>query len=358
MMIGGSAAHDCARPGLAMTERENFLRALEFRGPEWIPVTAAILDAAWIRHREGLEDIVLHHPRLFGERDRGEIDFDQILADHQEYERDAWGCLWHHLEPGLLGQSVEHPLADWGALEALEVPDPLDEDWAQIEDDIRSDAEQGLPIRGGLGCCLMDTLIALRGFDNAMADFATDSPELCRLLDVLLDYNMKRVERWLSIGVDVMFFHSDIGTQRGPMMSPTHFRKHLKPVYRALFTACRNAGSHVFYSSDGNLLEIVDDLIECGVSLHDPQVRANTLEGIVVAYKGRMCTKVDLDQQVILPSGTPRQVGAHVREVVEAMDSPEGGLMIYAEIHPTYPLANISALCEALERYCLAGKRE
>ena len=64
----------------------------------------------------------------------------------------------------------------------------------------------------------------------------------------------------------------------------------------------------------------------------------------------------DLDPQHILPFGTPSQVDAHVREVVEAMNSPEGGLMIYAEIQPTYPLANISALCEALEKYCLAGK--
>ena len=178
------------------------------------------------------------------------------------------------------------------------------------------------------------------------------------MLDVLCEYNMKRVERWLEIGVDVMGFHSDIGTQRGLMMSPVHFRKHLKPIYRALFMACRDAGSHVSYSSDGNLLEIVDDLIECGVSLHDPQVRANTLAGIVAAYKGKMCAKVDLDQQIILPSGSPQQVGAHVRDVVEAMVSPAGGLMIYAEIHPTYPLENIAALCEALETQCLAGKRE
>ena len=340
-----------------MTERDNFLRALEFRGPEWIPLSPAILGAAWVEHRQALEDIVLDHPRIFGEREKGEIDFDKMLADHQEYERDAWGCLWHNLKPGLMGQSVEHPLAHWGALDDLEVPDPLAGDWEKTEAHIRSQKEQGILTQGGLGCCLMDTLIALRGFENTMMDLATDPPEFSRLLDILLDYNMKRVDRWLGIGVDVMSFHSDIGTQRGPMMSPQHFRTHIKPMYRALFRACRDAGSHVFYSSDGNLLAIVDDLIECGVSVHDPQFRANTLEGIVEAYRGKMCAKVDLDQQNILPFGPPSQVDAHVREVVEAMSSPEGGLMIYAEIHPTYPLANISALCEALEKYCLAGKK-
>jgi uroporphyrinogen decarboxylase len=339
-----------------MTERDNFLRALEFRGPKWIPVSPAILGAAWIEHGEALEEIVLDHPRIFGKREKGEIDLDKMLADHQEYERDAWGCLWHKLEPGLIGQSVEHPLADWGALDELRVPDPLEGDWEKIEEDIQSQREQGILTQGSLGLCLMDRLIALRGFENAMMDLATHPPELSRLLGILLDYSMKQVKRWLQIGVDVMHFHSDIGTQRGLMMSPEHFRKHLKPMYKALFRTCRDAGSHVFYSSDGNLLTIVDDLIECGVSLHDPQFRANTLEGIVQAYKGKMCAKVDLDQQSILPFGTQSQVDAHVRGIVETMNSPEGGLMIYAEIHPTYPLTNISALCEALEKYCLAGK--
>ena len=38
-----------------------------------------------------------------------------------------------------------------------------------------------------------------------------------------------------------------------------------------VFQRCREAGVHVWYSSDGNILPIVDDLIECGVSIHDPQ---------------------------------------------------------------------------------------
>jgi uroporphyrinogen decarboxylase len=342
---------------MAITERENFLRALEFRGPEWIPVSPAILGAAWLGYREALEDIVLEHPRVFGDREKGETDFDKMQADHQEYERDAWGCLWHNLAPGLIGQSVGHPLADWGALDELRVPDWRERDWETTEADIRSQKEQGILTQGSLGLCLMDTLIALRGFENVMMDLATEPPELSRLLGILLEYNMKQVERWLEIGVDVIHFHSDIGTQRGPMMSPELFRKHIKPTYKALFRTCRDAGARVSYSSDGNLLMIVDDLIECGVSLHDPQFRANTLEGIVKAYKGKMCAMVDLDQQGILPFGTPPQVDAHVRKVVEAMNSPEGGLMVYAEIHPTYPLANISALCDALEAYCLAGNK-
>ena len=65
---------DCeSKPGvntMTMTERDNCLKALEFRSPKWIPVWPAILGAAWIEHREALEDIVLDHPRIFGKRER------------------------------------------------------------------------------------------------------------------------------------------------------------------------------------------------------------------------------------------------------------------------------------------------
>jgi len=41
-------------------------------------------------------------------------------------------------------------------------------------------------------------------------------------------------------------------------------------MFKKLFEPAVKKDKHVYLSSDGHLLEIVDDLIECGVSLHDP----------------------------------------------------------------------------------------
>jgi len=343
---------------MTLTERENFLRTIEFRGPEWIPLTVGILPAAWMKHRDDLEEIVAAHPRVFGPHDRGDTDFDDLRAQHQEYRRDEWGCLWHNLEPGILGQVIEHPLADWNGLDDLQVPDPDraagngGTDWAQLAAKVQQQKELGQPATGSAGF-VMEVFVGLRGFENLMTDVATRSHQLQWLIDIVLEQKLRLIQHWLDLEVDLVGFHSDIGTQRGPMFSPAHFRETFKPMYKTMFQTCRDAGAHVFYSSDGNLLELMDDLIECGVTVHDPQVRANGLDAIVNTYKGRLCAKVDLDQQQILPFGTPAEVNAHVREVVRAMDAPEGGLMIFAEIQAAYPLANIEALCVALEKYCL-----
>ena len=344
-----------------MDERENWLRAVEFRRPEWIPCSVNLSPHTWNVYREDLERLVLAHPRVFSRFEAGDVEFDDMPNAYREgeYYRDSWGCLWYNISGGLEGQVVEHPLEDWGALADYRAPDPILEaergarDWDQIERDIAEQKRDGLLTRGQ-GERLFDRLYFLRGFQNLMLDIALEPPELSQLIQLLQDYECRLVARWLKIGVDVMGFHTDIGTQNSLMISPQSFRKYIKPLYTEVFRPCRAAGTHVFLSSDGRLLDIVDDLVECGVSVHDPQLRANTLDGIARVYKGKLCAQVDLDRQSF-PFLGPAELRRQVRDVVRALGDPQGGLMVLASISAAdVPLSNIEALCEAMEDYCLA----
>lgn len=347
-----------------MTDRENWLRAVEFRGPEWIPCSVGLGPLAWHTHREKLEDLVLRHPLIFKDFKPGSVDYDKFGDVYREGEhfRDNWGCVWYNVHKGLEGQVVGHPLENWDALKDYQPPDPLiysergKRDWNKTRQQIAEDKRQGKLIWGD-GERLFDRMYFLRGFDNLMIDIAADDPHLPALINMLLEYELKLVNLWLDIGVDVIGFHTDIGTQRALMISPAKFRQYIKPLYGKLFRTCRDAGVHVSLSSDGNLTEIVDDLVECGVSVHDPQIRAATLDGIVRAYKGRLCANVDLDRQMF-PTCTPDDIRRQVEEVVERMDSPEGGLMVFGTMWDAeIPLENIEAMCVALEDYCLKGRR-
>jgi len=345
-----------------LTERENYLRAITFGGPEWIPCSVGFSPLTWMTYGEKLEELVLRHPRIFPGYTKGEVNFQEAPDAYRkgEYYRDNWGCLWYNTCDGLEGQVVEHPLADWAALDSYTPPDPLTksergtQDWAQVRKSIEERRRQGL-LTVGYGERLFDRLYFLRGFENLMIDIATDAPQLPRLIDMLTEHEMKLVAQWLDIGVDIIGFHTDIGTQKALMISPAKFRKYVKPMFKKIFTTCREAGTLVMLSSDGCLLEIVDDLIECGVSVHDPQLRANTLEGIQRAYKGRMCINLDLDRQMFAFC-TPADLRTQVRDAVEALDSPEGGLMVMAGIYDDRTsLENIEAICLAMEEFCLRG---
>jgi uroporphyrinogen decarboxylase len=341
-----------------MTERENYLRTIEFHHPEWIPCRVDLSPGTWRTFREELEEVVLRYPRIFRGYRKGDTDFDALPPVYGDrYYRDNWGCLWQNIQEGIEGQVVEHPLADWSALDTYRLPDPLkkaersERDWDAIRRDIRERKEKKLPTTGN-GERLFDRLYFLRGFENLMIDIATDAPELPRLIDMLLEYELQLIQEWLELGVDVIAFHTDIGTQMGLMISPGSFRKYLKPLFKEIFTTCRKAGTHVYLSSDGCLLEIVDDLVECGVSMHDPQFRANTLEGIARAYKGKLCINLDMDRQMF-PFCSPADIRDQVKQAVETLHSPEGGFMIFASVSGhDVPLRNIEAMCEAFEEFC------
>lgn len=347
-----------------LSKRENFLRAVEFRNPEWIPVSVNLPEAVWKKYRERLEDVVLRHPVIFGDYKKGSKNFDEC-SEKEGYYQDNWGCIWRNLQEGLQGQVVGHPLADWKSLDTFRPPDPLKGiNWNKIGEKVKEDQRKGLltwghPVKWINDDRFFDRLQFLRTYNNLMIDFMTDPPELSKLIELVLENNMTFINRWLEIGVDVLYFHSDVGGQTGLMMSPKVFRKYIKPAYKKMFMACRRAGTHVYYSSDGNLLEIIDDLVECGVSIHDPQIRANTLEEIARTYKGKkICAKVDLDEQMFAFC-KPTDIRGQIKEVAEKLYSPQGGLMIYGEPSPDVPLENIEAICSALEEfYTYQGKNK
>ena len=343
-----------------ISERENHLRALEFRHPEWVPCTMSLSPAIWHRHREALEQVCLDHPLLFPGFEKGSVEFDDFAPVYRagEYFRDNWGCLWYNQFPGLEGQVVEHPLADWDVLETYHPPDFLthtergERDWEAERTAAENNRRRGELVSGSAER-LFDRLYFLRGFEALMMDFATDDSRLPRLIGMLWEHQRGLVNQWLAIGVDAVAFHTDIGTQQGLMISPAQFRQYLKPMFKDLFTTCRRAGAHVNLSSDGRLLEIVDDLVECGVSVHDPQVRANTLEGIERCYKGKLCIRLDLDRQMFAFC-TPQDIRDQIQEALDRLYLPEGGLMLMAAVYDDItPLENIEALVETMEELCL-----
>jgi len=342
-----------------ISNRENWLRAVEFRGPEWIPSGLSVAPLTWNTHRERLEEVAVRHPMVFGDYKPGSTKFGEYGPVYREgeYFRDNWGCLWYNTVGGLEGQIVEHPLADWSALRHFRPPDPRyqsergERDWSRIAENVREARKAGHLVSGD-GERLFDRLYFLRGYENLMVDIATDDPHLPLLIEMLLDYETRLVKLSLDLGVDVVGFHTDIGSQRALMIHPAKFRRYIKPLFMELFQMCRKAGAHVTLSSDGHLLEIVDDLIECGVSVHDPQLRANTLEGIARCYSGRLCATADLDRQMFA-FATPEEIRQHVKDVVERLYSPKGGLMVSASVwDANTPVENIEALCFALEEFC------
>ena len=193
-------------------------------------------------------------------------------------------------------------------------------------------------------------LLDLRGFDEAMFDFAEEPPELQMLVDKVAEYNRLQVLEALKTAGRVMYFGDDLGMQNSLAIGPEKWRKYLKPAFQKIYAPVRDAGKLVYMHTDGMMHEIIPDLFECGVNMVNPQIRANGLDNLVRVCKGRYPMNLDLDRQ-LFPFVTPEQCRAHVRESIETMFLPEGGLGIVIEIGPDVPPANIRALLQTAEEY-------
>lgn len=338
---------------------ENYLRTVNFQNPRWIPCSVSIMPATWRKYREALEEIILRHPKIFPDYRKGSIDFDAINDPgyRKGRFRDSWGCVWENIEEGLEGIVVESPLDDWEKFNNYTPPDPLTQgergeklDWERIKEILRGRKIRGELATGGLRHGFMYMrLYYLRGFENFMIDIATEDPRLEKLIDMVLEYNIKLIKKWIEVGAEFLYFGDDLGNQDRLPINPEKWRKYLKPCYKKMFSLCRENNVYVYFHSDGHILEIIDDLIECGINVLNPQVRANTIDGLVKTAKGKVCINLDLDRQ-LFPFATPKEIKEHIEEAVAKLNDPSGGLMLTAECEPDVPLENIETICKTLEK--------
>ena len=309
------------------------IKAMLREGPEYIPARLALLPATWMKYREDLEAMVLRHPVLFPNFQAGEKDYDQVGGNYiAGHHVDEWGCVWHNVHHGMAAIVKEHPVPTRADVRTLTAPAEVTPDFAH----------------GFMYLRLGD----LRGFEELMFDFAEEPPELQRLIDIVLEHNLAKLEVLLAERTppDLLWFGDDLGTQRGLAMGPAKWRQYLRPCFERLYGRCREAGFWVNMHTDGCIWEIIPDLIECGVNVVNAQIRANGLDRLVDTCKGKVCVDLDLDRQ-LFPFASADEIDRHVRECVEALGAPEGGLWLTAECAPDVPLATIEALCVALETY-------
>jgi hypothetical protein len=318
-----------------LTLESDRVKAMQYAHPEYIPVSVGVLPAAWMKYRDQLDQLAAAHPILFRPDLVGNRDYDQVQGTYVAGEHvDEWGCVWSNLHTGMEAIVTGHPVPTRAAVHDLKMPEPV----------------TGAIPHGFMYLRLGD----LRGFAEIMTDFAEEPPELQALIDIVLAHNLRQLECRLQderrpIG-PIIVFGDDLGMQDRLPISPRQWRRYLKPCYARLYGRCHEAGLSVYMHTDGHILEIIPDLVDCGVNVVNPQIRANGLDGLVAVCKGKVCVDLDLDRQSF-PFFTPAQIDAHVREAVERLGAPEGGLWLKAEIGPDVPLENIAAIFDALEKY-------
>lgn len=306
-----------------MSAKENFLRAIYFDGPRYVP--------------RGNESIAVQF----------EFEGNFKMGNWT----DAWGVGWKITRSDMVPFPKKSPLSSLECLDEYIIPDPdrlkFSEEHAKLLTKI--DRNNNL-IFGALTYFMFERAWALMGMEKFMQTLFTHPKELKRLLSEIADFDICVFKRYLEIGVDGIGFSEDLGHQRGLMISPQSFREFFVPQYSRCFESLVREDKIIEFHSCGCIQDVVEDLANLGVTILNPvQARANDLALIKDKCEGKMALKGAVDSHLLM-TGTTDEVRGEVKRVMNIL-APNGGYVAGPDQGMPYPEDNIEALWMTARSY-------
>jgi uroporphyrinogen decarboxylase len=194
----------------------------------------------------------------------------------------------------------------------------------------------------------------VRGYEEFLIDLVTQREWAELLLDRFCDNNTRSATAAAHAGYDCISIGDDVANQNAMMFAPELWRAVMKPRWARVIQAAREIKPdvHIWYHSDGNIWDILDDLVEIGITILNP-VQPECMDP--GAVRKRMGSNLAFDgcvgTQTTFPFGTPEEMKQRVRDLAESLNAGNGGLMLSPThvLEPEVPPKNIQAFFEACD---------
>jgi len=330
-----------------MTSRERMRAAIEFKGPDRVPKDHYIFPGAFWRHGRKLLDLLEEHPDDTGNQNiKANMNKEPTDPNEVIEWRDAWGTLWYRLGGYTSGEIKEPALPTWDKWGDYEFPATVSDEGAAKACESIEARHPEFFVKGG-GGSIFQLAQHMRGPANFLMDLAEDRQEAHELVDRLVEHHIENIKKVLPGKPDCIAFGDDLGAQNALLMSPDMWRRFYKPRYKRMFDVVRDGGAYVWFHTDGWIFEIMEDLIEIGVQILNPQHTIMGNKRVADLIGGKVCIRTDIDRQYIIPRGTREEITEAVKEVIALFGNFNGGLILHGEVGPDVPFENIVALYEA-----------
>jgi uroporphyrinogen decarboxylase len=198
-----------------------------------------------------------------------------------------------------------------------------------------------------------------RGLETSLMDPYDDAEFthylLQRISDFFYEYHLRMFETCEGL-IDIAQVTDDLGSQTGPLISLETFREFYKPHMQRLINLCKGFGIKVFHHDDGAMRTFLPDLVEMGIDILNP-VQHNCpgmeLEGLKADFGAKICFHGGIDNQEILPFGTPEDVRAEVRRCIDTLASDGTGYILAPchNLQAVTPVENIVAMYDEAWNY-------
>lgn len=315
----------------------NAYNTLDPESVEFIPGTENF-DALWTNCYSWFHENI-------GESEQGET-----------LKRDQFGLIIKTpADKGSAYHLVEHPLAGKSSLAGYEFPDPDDAD--PIFDRLGKVISDRYPdrfVEGFIDAGIFLTCQLLTGIEEFMYKVAAERDFMVELYRRVAEYYKGLIPKYKRAGAHMITVIEDIGGTSSLVISPKVWREHFKPILKDFFDAVHAEGMYAGLAIDGHSGDALNDIVDMGVDVFSVfDIHTTGVDLIREKLAGKVCVKAAVDMQRTLPSGTPEQVEAEARRLVESFSTKDGGFIaqVVRWHRPEFPADNVAASVRAFNEY-------
>jgi uroporphyrinogen decarboxylase len=346
------------------TPRERVIAVLEKRPVDRIPVDIWYTDEvlAYLKEFSGASDPLSVFRRLGIDKI---VWFSQIYKGPTRKPRvedevtDHWGGLRRRVQagPAVYEELADYPLLGYETLESLDDypwwPDPEEYDydkmWRKTVDAVSEFAVMAPWVS------VFETYCWMRGLEQSLMDLYVNPGFVQAALDRIEGIQTEMLKRFLAgapCKPDLVLVSDDMGGQENLLISLDTWMEFFGPRLKRWCDLIHSFGVRVFYHSDGAVEPLIPYLIEAGIDVLNPIQHACAgmdMRDLKKKYGDRLIFHGGVDNQRVLPFGTPEDVRRETLDCLEALG--RGGGYICCSCHNIQartPVENILSMIETI----------
>lgn len=189
----------------------------------------------------------------------------------------------------------------------------------------------------------------LRGMSQFLIDMIENPVLVHELIELTLRHDIRATQRIVQAGADVVILGDDYADKNRPLMSPRHFKEFILPGLKRCVDAAHMAGAYVVKHTDGNIMPILDMIVDTGIDALNPIEPAAGMDIALLKqrYGHRIALIGNIDCGYLLSQAPVEEVRRVTRETIRAA-SPGGGYCLSSSnsIHSSVKPENFMAMIE------------
>jgi uroporphyrinogen decarboxylase len=285
-----------------MLSRERVIAVIEGKTPDKIPIYG------WLK--ENLKDVIsAKYGSVEAFEDKYEFDFAHIFGGPGCYNKDRFAALIESCNGEITPEDL------------------LSIDMADVNDmskyeNIKKSLEHHKIQRGRFTYVQTPGIFEANntyfGIQNHLLYLALYPEELKLVYERQAKWNRQFALNCIDLGVDMVHISDDWGAQNSLLFSPDVWRELMYPYHKFTIDAVKKTGTYVSLHSDGNIMQVLDGIVELGFDvIHPYQESAGMSYDVYFAkYKDYFALMGGLDVQTVIGFGKLDLLKSNIERII------------------------------------------